>query len=121
MRTSFTNISGTHSPFSAGQGSQNLQSARPQYSQNAAVQQHFMDNFRPQAQQAAVEFDRANTGAAADYRQAATRAQNSAALSGLGLLNTQQANANQRDQAMQKMAYGWMNDMMSGGLLGGLL
>ena len=121
MREFYTNISGTKSPFSAGQGVQNLQAAQPKYSSNKGIQQHFMDNFRPQAQQSAMELDRANTGAAADYRQAATRAQNNAVLSGLGMLNTQEANAFQREQSMQKMAYDWMGDIFKGGLLGGLL
>lgn len=120
MQDFYTNISGTKSPFSASQGMRNLQAAPPQYSKNAAVQQGFADTYRPMAQQAAMELDRANTQQAAEYRQKAMQAQNNAVLSGLSALNTQEQNANSRDQAMQKMAYGWMSDMF-GGVLGGLL
>lgn len=120
MQDFYTNISGTKSPFSTAQGRKNLQGPAPRFSGNAAVQRHFADNYRPMAQQAAMEFDRANTEQAGQYRQRAMQAQNNAVLSGLAALNTQEQNANQRDQAMQKMAYGWMGDMF-GGLLGGLL
>lgn len=121
MQDFYTNISGSKSPFSPAQGVRNLQAAPPAYSKNAAVQQGFADNYRPLAQQAAVELDRANTEQAGAYRQRASQAQNSAVLAGLSALNTQEQNANQREQAMQKMAYDWMGNMFNGGLLGGLL
>lgn len=121
MQDFYTNISGSKSPFSTAQGMKNLQAGPPKYNGNAAVQRHFADNYRPQAQQAAVEFDRAGTEQAGAYRQRAMQAQNNAVLAGLAALNTQEQNANQRDQAMQKMAYGWMGDIFNGGLLGGLL
>lgn len=122
MRQVYTNIDGMKQPFSPQAGMQRLQTRTPKFHSNPAVQQGFADNYAAAAQQGAMQLGRANTAAAADYRQRATQAQNNAALAGLGLLNTQQQNAFDRDQAMQKMAYGWMGDLMGGGgLLGGLL
>lgn len=121
MKSVYTNIDGTKSPFSPQEGMKRLQGGAPQYHANQAVQQGFADNYAAAAQKGAIDMSRANTEAAAGYRQRATQAQNNAVLAGLGMLNTQQQNAFDRDQAMQKMAYGWMGDLMGGGLLGGLL
>lgn len=119
----YTNINPASKPFDPSAGSKRLQSPPPQQYGNAAVQQAYNDVYTPAAQQASVEFGRANSQAAADYRQRATAGQNRSVLDSLSLLNTQQQNANQRDQAMQKMAYGWMGDMFGGmgNVLGGLL
>ena len=117
----YTNISGTKSPFSPQQGMANLQAAPPRFHPNQAVQQNFADNFTAAAHKGAMDLGRQNTLAGADYRQQATQAQNNAVLAGLSTLGQQQQNQFARDQAMQKMAYGWMGDMMGGGLLGGLL
>lgn len=88
-----------------------------------SVQQHFGDVYRQQAQEQSVALDRANTQQAASYYGNAQQAQNQSALAGLGLLNTQQQNAWQRQQAQQQMAYGWLNDITGGmtGMLKGLL
>lgn len=118
----YTNIS-TKTPYDPKQGMAKLQAPAPQFSQNQAVQQNFADNYRPVAQKGAMDLSRQGTMAAADFRQKATQAQNNAVLAGLGTLNTQQRNAMDRNQAMQKMAYGFMGDMMGGfgNVLGGLL
>lgn len=86
---------------------------------NAATKQHFGDVYRSQAQQAAVDMDRANTQMAADYYGKAQQEQSQSVLSGLNLLNTQRNNAAQRQNAQRDMAYGWLNDVT--GMLGGLL
>lgn len=90
---------------------------------SGATQQHFNDVYNQQAQQSSVDLGRAQSKMAADLYGTAQRAQTESALAGLGLLNTQQQNAWQRQNAQQQMAYGWMNDLMGGvsGMLGGLL
>lgn len=90
---------------------------------SGSVQQHFGDVYRQHAQEQAVNLDRANTKMAGDYYANAQQAQNQSVLSGLGLLNTQQQNAWQRQLEQQKMAYGLMNDITGGitGMLKGLL
>lgn len=97
--------------------------AAPKPYGSAAVNQHFGDVYNQQAQQSYVDMDRANTKAAGEYYGNAQQAQTQSALAGLGLLNTQQQNAWQRQNAQQRMAYGLMNDITSGsgGLLKGLL
>lgn len=88
---------------------------------NPAVQQHYADIYAPYAQKAAVDIGRANTQAAGEFTNRANAAQNQAVLAGLGQLAKQQANAQDREAAMQDMAYGWMKNMMNNGALGGLL
>lgn len=122
MKQVYTNID-TGPQFDPSAGMKRLQAPGPTQYKHPAVQQHFQDNYRPQAQQQAMELDRANTGNAAGYHQVATQAQNQSVLGGLGLLNRQQQNAYQRQNAAQDMAYGWMNDMVGGmgNILKGLL
>lgn len=119
----YTNINPNQKPFDPSAGTSRLQAAPPNMYRNKAVQQAYADVYNPMAQKAAVDLGRANSQAAADYRMKATQGQNESVLAGLNLLGTQQQNAYQRDQAMQKMAYGWMDDMFGGmtGMLGGLL
>lgn len=99
------------------------QGAAPHPYKSSAVNQHFGDVYNAQAQEANVALDRANTKNAADYYSNAQQAQNQSVLSGLGLLNTQQQNAWQRQNAQTQMAYGLMNDILGGytGMLKGLL
>jgi hypothetical protein len=122
VRQVYTNID-TGPQFDPSAGAQRLQAPGPKQYKSAPVQQHFEDNYAPQAHQNAMEFSRAATGNAANYHQAATQAQNQSVLGGLGLLNTQMRNAYQRQNAAQDMAYGWMNDMVGGmgNVLRGLL
>lgn len=72
-------------------------------------------------QKAAMDLGRASTQSQNQYYDNAANARNRGALEGLQLLGEQQANAYQRQSAMDNMQYKWLNDMMSGGPLGGLL
>lgn len=116
----FTNIS-TAAPYDAAPGMRRLQEPAPQAYDDAAVQQHYADVYAPASQKAAVDLGRANTMAAGAYANRANAAQNQAALAGLGQLAKQRSNAQDREAAMQEMAYGWMKNMMNNSALGGLL
>jgi hypothetical protein len=116
----YTNIDASKTPFSPQGGMARLQGPAPNQYANAAVQQQFGDVYRAAGQKAAMDLSRAGTQAAAEYASRANAAQNESVLGGLQLLGQQQQNAYQRQQAMEDMAYGWMNKMQ-GGVLGGLL
>lgn len=119
MRVS-TNINAAI-PYDSAPAAKRLQGGAPQVYGNAAVQQHYDDVYAPYAQKAAVDIGRANTQAAGEFTNRANAAQNQAVLAGLGQLAKQQANAQDRDAAMQDMAYGWMENIMKNSALGGLL
>lgn len=108
-------------PYAHKNGAARLQSGPPQMYGSAAVQQHYDDVYAPFAQKAAMDLGRANTQAAGDFTNRANAAQNQAVLAGLSQLSKQQANAQDREAAMQDMAYGWMKNMMNNSALGGLL
>jgi len=84
------------------------------------AQDAFEDNYRALAPKAAMDLMRANTQSQNEYYNKAADIQNRGALTGLGLLGQQRANAYQRQDAERGMQYKWMNDIMSG-VLGGLL
>ncbi len=108
--------------YNPAAGMERLQAQAPKL-YGGVNQQHFADLYRPMGQQAATELGRGNTQAAGQYFSKASDAATQSALAGLNLLSEQESNAMQRNQAAQKIAYGWMNDMFSGAnkILGGLL
>jgi hypothetical protein len=95
-------------------------SAGAAYAKHGA-QDTFNNVARGFGQKAAMDLGRANTQSQNQYYDNAANAQNRGALQGLQLLGEQQSNAYQRQSALENMQYKWMNDMMGGGLLGGLL
>lgn len=117
-----TQINPNKQVYNPSAGMERLQAPAPQL-YGGSNQQHFADLYRPMGQAAAVDLGRANTQAAGQYFGKASDAANQSALAGLNLLADQESNAMARNQAAQKIAYGWMGDMFKGAnsLLGGLL
>lgn len=78
------------------------------------AQSAFDNNYRAAGQQAAMDLGREATQAQNQYFGRAADSQNRGALRGLGLLSEQ-------NDALESMRYKWLNDMMSGNPLGGLM
>ena len=120
MRTSIDANKSVYDPSSAMAG---LQASPPRLYRDSGTQQNFADIYAPAAHKASMDLSRADTVEQGKYYNQAADAQNQSVLAGLGLMGKQQANAQQRNLAMQDMAYGWAKDMLGGfnSALGGLL